>query len=311
MRLIRTIAATSFLAFSAGASAGLTHTLTAAPTQVGPPTETFESSLCTATATGPSNIGCPFSDPLLPGVPKSSVLNPVPHFTGVVFPGGGSVPGLTIQSNTSADGMTVVHNLPGDDGLITYEGGIDVSTNTAVLFPFLEPGTAPPSHQVSNNFIGDSLDLIFAPGVVGVSFNPLYFADVPVAGLAGAPLVGDVAEAIVAPGDLTFQVFDSGGTIIDTFTEMGLCYTTTGLAFGEGCAAALPFLNLVATGGMDIGRINILATAPLGGGRGLAGVDNISVVAAVSEPGTIALLGLGILGLGAGVRRRQAQLPSA
>jgi choice-of-anchor C domain-containing protein len=117
--------------------------------------------------------------------------------------------------------------------------------------------------------------------------------------ILGTPGPGSISQSFMASAGTTyllgFDLFRNGGNSIDvqigssaqTFTSVNPTYTHFSMNYTA--AANGP---------------TTLSFASLSNGNGGAVLDNVSVTA-VPEPGTIALLGLGLLGVGLARRRRQ------
>jgi hypothetical protein len=124
------------------------------------------------------------------------------------------------------------------------------------------------SDVVVANTLGDSLDLLFsaADQVVGVGFNSISF---------------------FLPGNLNVQVYSTSNALLGSTSIIG-------------DPAGTNFLGIQATGGDAIGRINVFSTAQM-----FQGVDNVQIFGPTApEPTSMALIGLGLMGLAA--RRRVA-----
>lgn len=106
-----------------------------------------------------------------------------------------------------------------------------------------------PSDQVGNRLANHSFDMIFGLAQTrAVSFNPLVF---------DATSSGDAGTA-------TIRVYSTSNVLLGTLVDAAVA----------GFTNPTTFIGVVATGGDEIGRINIVATST---GDEFTGADNISV----------------------------------
>lgn len=135
------------------------------------------------------------------------------------FPTGTTVDGLTLQSNT-LEGTPTTTSPRGMEGLATDDS----------------PGT----QYVTNALSGDSFDMLFDPGTLAVSFNPLVLN-----------FLGEDADGV-----FQIRVFDSSNTLI--FEQDGI------FASSYFDPSSYTLIGIVAMMGQDIGRINLYGTSIMG-----------------------------------------------
>jgi hypothetical protein len=205
-------------------------------------------------------------DALLPGVASTSINLAPPNASIIdpVFPTGTSTAtNITVQSNTGG-GMPVIPQPRGTDGLVTASAGFF--------------GT--PDDQIGSNFPSDSLDLLFSSTVLepvlAVSLIPLFF--------------DDITFLPTSLGTITVRVFDSTNTFLGATDVLNVDYVKE-----------IGYLGIVATGGMDIGRINLFDGSAQNHAQG---VDDIEVFVnstvgpnPVPAPGTLLLVVMGLAAL--------------
>jgi len=211
-------------------------------------------------AVGLPSGGTTIDDSIMPGVASSPAILPTGTNVGT---------SMTVQSNTGGN--------PGG----TLPRGVDSL--------FLGDTTlGHPSNQLSTTFGSDSLDLLFGPGVMGISFTPLFF---------------DISDFSLT-GTIDIEVFDTFNVSLGVTTLLGVDNLTENSFFG-----------VVAMAGQPIGRINVDDGNPITSIT--QGVDNIDVYQpsatttippqpgpgqpgpgspgpGVPEPGTLTLLALGL-----------------
>jgi hypothetical protein len=228
--------------------------------------EDFESSML------PDNNLQRVDDALQPGVPSTSInpATPFPPISDPVFPTGTSTAtNITVQSSASpGDGIPFFPQPRGTDALVTSSMG------------FFDT----PDDQIGSNFPSDSLDLLFSSTVLepvlAVSLIPLFFDDITFD-----------PESL---GTITVRVFDSTNTFLLATDVLNVDYVNE-----------IGYLGIVATGGMDIGRINLWDGNAV---NHTQGVDDIEVFVnspVVPIPAAAWLFGSALLGLGV-VKRRKA-----
>lgn len=137
-------------------------------------------------------------------------------------------------------------------------------------------GNLEPSNQISSNNAGDSFDIIFAnagaKSPVGVDLSAMYYRIL----------------SLNNSSNLTINVYDKSNVFLASTTVNNVPdVLETG------------YIGFVVGNGQSLGRINISA-----GSQDVAGADNIRVFGVVPEPGTLALLALGMVS-GIALRRRK------
>lgn len=161
---------------------------------------------------------------------------------------------------------------------ITVDFPSTTSTTTASAGSFFFN----PSHTVSETFVGTGIDAATSLDLsLGLDFNVL--SD-------GGFVNFAVSLNNIVVGDFTFDEFDALGDYDFSFSFAEIV--------GAGVyTIELAVTNTVPSGDGSVGFSETASTATIS--------DNSAPVA-VPEPGTLALLGLGLLGLGIARRKRQA-----
>ena len=131
------------------------------------------------------------------------------------------------------------------------------------------PSYGAPSDWLADNTFGGNIAIAFSPNVNAIGFN------------VSADFTGQIA------GQITVNLF-SGITLLDMQT-----FATTGLSVFDTFAG---WFNLG-----SISNLNITLTSS----NDFVNIDNLYFGTVVPEPGTLALLGIGLAGMGLARRRRK------
>ena len=171
--------------------------------------------------------------------------------------------------------------------IIDFEGVIPAGSSRTgdPIFPYTEDG-----FRLSDVDSGVS-NALFGP-TYGVNDN-------------GTDILGWLVRRAFSIASIAADPFDLLSLDLATLSgEASTTYTITGLLAGGGSiGTAINATNVWTT--FNLGWTNLTSVVIRAGATNGA-IDNINVVAHVPEPGTLALLGLGMFGIGLARRRRNA-----
>jgi hypothetical protein len=209
----------------------------------------------------------------------------------------GAFSGITVKTSTTSGGNTTVDSTDG-----TYAIFLNPESSFADAGAFTQGvggygitgcSTNENCYDGVSNVAGGSLFLSGNFATVGITSDPSVTVHGTFTSLTN-PAVGNAAAYVDVTGGDYQTMFDTNGTLGGSDLSITNNFCTPGADIGSGQTC---YLSQAAAGG------------PIAdGGWQLASNDPLSGNVTIPEPATITLMGLGLMGMGFGARRRKQQL---